>query len=43
MIKRFIGVVMVLSAMLVLPACNTVEGMGRDIERAGDRIEDAAD
>ncbi|MEZ0264578.1 MAG: entericidin A/B family lipoprotein [Phycisphaerae bacterium] len=41
--KRIIGVVMVLSAMFVLPACNTVEGMGRDVERAGDKIQDAAD
>jgi predicted small secreted protein len=30
-----------LSAML--SACNTVEGVGRDIERAGDAIQDEAD
>ncbi len=24
-------------------SCNTVEGMGRDIERAGEEIQDAAD
>ena len=34
------GVTM-LSSML--SACNTVEGVGRDIERAGDAIQDEAD
>lgn len=24
-------------------ACNTTEGLGKDIERTGDKIEDAAD
>jgi predicted small secreted protein len=32
---------MVVSAA-VLGACNTVEGVGRDIENAGDAIEDKA-
>ena len=27
----------------LIAACNTVEGAGRDIEAAGDAIEDAAD
>jgi entericidin B len=27
----------------LLSACNTVEGVGRDIERAGDAIQDEAD
>jgi predicted small secreted protein len=26
-----------------LAGCNTVEGLGRDVEAAGDAIEDAAD
>jgi predicted small secreted protein len=30
-------------AALVLAACNTVEGLGKDIKSAGDTIEDAAD
>ena len=34
------GVTM-LSSMV--SACNTVEGVGRDIERAGDAIQDEAD
>jgi predicted small secreted protein len=28
---------------LTLTACNTVEGVGRDVESVGDAIEDAAD
>jgi predicted small secreted protein len=27
----------------MLSACNTVEGVGRDVERAGDAIQDEAD
>jgi entericidin B len=30
-------------ASLSLVACNTVEGLGKDIKSAGDTIEDAAD
>lgn len=31
---------MTLLCVLGLGACNTVEGMGRDIERAGQKIQD---
>ena len=34
-------VFVVLFALLVLTACNTIEGMGKDIKSAGDAIEDA--
>jgi predicted small secreted protein len=30
-------------AAFALTACNTVEGVGRDVESLGDSIEDAAD
>ena len=33
----------VLAAMLVLSACNTVRGVGRDVEKAGEVIKDSAD
>ncbi len=36
-------VVFVLSLFVVLPACNTVEGAGKDTQRAGEKIENAAD
>ena len=32
-----------LFALLVLTACNTVQGIGRDVKSAGDAIEDAGD
>lgn len=38
MTKRFLAVL----ALLVLAACNTVEGAGRDISTAGDAITDEA-
>lgn len=43
MFKRIFALAVVLSALTAVSACNTVEGMGQDIERAGDKIEDAAD
>lgn len=32
----------VLSAVLFLSACNTVEGVGRDLQSAGTAVEDTA-
>jgi predicted small secreted protein len=32
----------VLSAMLVLAGCNTISGVGQDVQKAGEKIEDAA-
>ena len=31
------------AGLTMLCACNTVEGVGRDLERAGDAIQDEAD
>ena len=31
-----------LAAVLVLAGCNTLEGAGKDIQKAGEKIEDAA-
>lgn len=31
------------ATVALLSGCNTVEGVGRDIERAGDAIQDEAD
>jgi len=36
-------VAFVLSLFVVLPACNTMEGVGKDTQKAGDKIENAAD
>lgn len=32
----------VLMAMMVLAGCNTIQGAGTDIERGGEKIQDAA-
>lgn len=45
--KKLLGVLLPLTSAagmtLFLSACNTVEGVGRDLERAGDAIQDQAD
>jgi predicted small secreted protein len=37
---RILGVLLV---TVVLSACNTMKGMGQDIERGGEKIQDSAD
>ncbi|HRD84212.1 MAG TPA: entericidin A/B family lipoprotein [Rubrivivax sp.] len=32
----------VLAVLALLAGCNTIEGLGKDISRAGDKIEEAA-
>jgi predicted small secreted protein len=39
---KFIPVVVVLSVSMLLAACNTVEGVGKDIQSGGKAIEKAA-
>ena len=45
--KRMISPVLALMIMFVggavLSGCNTIEGAGKDIEKAGQKIEDAAE
>lgn len=35
-------IMLVIVATLLVSACNTMQGFGRDVERAGDKIEDSA-
>ena len=37
--KKFLTLV---AALFVLAGCNTMEGFGKDVRKAGDSIEDAA-
>ncbi|WNO54910.1 entericidin A/B family lipoprotein [Stakelama saccharophila] len=39
--RKIIGIAFVASAILV-SACNTVEGVGRDVQSAGDTVADTA-
>jgi len=40
--RKFMGIAAIASALLV-SACNTVEGMGRDVESAGHTVARTAD
>lgn len=40
--KLFLGIVAV-TLFVSLAACNTLEGAGKDIEKGGENIQDAAD
>ncbi len=40
--RKLIGLALVAGALMV-SACNTVEGAGRDVSSAGDAVSDAAD
>lgn len=42
-LKRVLLAVCLSAVPVVLTACNTTEGFGRDMESLGDNIEDAAD
>lgn len=39
--KKIMGIAAIVGALLV-SACNTVEGAGRDVQSAGDAVADAA-
>ncbi len=40
--KKFIFIVFVIVSVVSLPACNTVQGVGKDIEKGGQAIGKAA-
>ncbi|MDQ3289106.1 MAG: entericidin A/B family lipoprotein [Pseudomonadota bacterium] len=40
--KRLIPIFLLVLSVLVLPACNTMAGLGEDVENAGEAIEDEA-
>lgn len=39
---RVVVLAVVSLSAIALPACNTIEGAGRDIERGGEHLQDAA-
>ncbi len=40
--KKLIGVVLLASFAMGLVGCNTVQGAGKDVERTGEKIQDAS-
>jgi predicted small secreted protein len=41
--RRMIFAIMMLTIIAASAACNTVRGVGRDVERAGEKTQDAAE
>ena len=42
--KRFVALMLLsLFSVAVLSGCNTMAGMGRDIERGGEKLQDSAE
>lgn len=42
MLRTLMAILMMLGSSVALVACNTVEGAGRDVESAGEAVQDAA-
>ncbi|HWR96110.1 MAG TPA: entericidin A/B family lipoprotein [Arenimonas sp.] len=41
--KKLVSAVLLVSFALSLSACNTMAGIGKDVEKAGEVVQDAAD
>jgi predicted small secreted protein len=42
MARKFLALLMV-TGSFALASCNTIEGMGRDVQSVGEKVADAAD
>ncbi|PUA18293.1 entericidin [Glaciimonas sp. PCH181] len=40
--KKIISIAAVISMFGILSACNTFEGMGKDVQKGGEKVQDAA-
>ena len=40
--KSLLKVAFMLTILVVIPACNTMHGAGKDVERGGEKLQDAA-
>lgn len=43
MIKKIIAIILLWSAVMTAVGCNTVHGIGQDIQKAGEKTQEAAD
>jgi len=41
--NKIIAVMFMVASVFVLSACNTMEGAGKDIQKGGEKLENAAD
>jgi len=42
MLRKLVAAITLVSCVLVLSACNTVQGLGKDIEKGGEAIQKSA-
>lgn len=42
MLRKILATLMLLGALGALSGCNTMQGLGQDIERGGEKIQDKA-
>jgi len=42
-LKKSVLIALFTAMVLGAAACNTIEGLGRDVERGGEKLQDAAD
>ena len=40
--KRKVALILVLAACALVSACNTIEGIGKDVERGGEKVQQTA-
>jgi predicted small secreted protein len=40
--KKLYFLLLIILSLIILSGCNTMQGMGKDIKKAGEAIEDAA-
>jgi entericidin A len=40
--KKLTAILLLVSFVFVLSACNTISGVGKDVQKAGEKVEEAA-
>ncbi|MBC7783556.1 MAG: entericidin A/B family lipoprotein [Burkholderiales bacterium] len=43
LVRKIVTLAVLFAGCVTLTACNTMDGAGRDIERGGEKLQDAAD
>lgn len=43
LLRKLFALTTILAVLVAVPACNTMEGAGKDIKKGGEKLEDAAD
>ena len=43
MLKKLMAIAIALGILVSISACNTIQGVGKDVERGGEKVQDAAE